>query len=198
MRIMRPTYFTTPAAGFRAWLQEHHQAASELAVGFRKKATGKPSITWPEAVDQALCFGWIDGVRRSIDEERYCIRFTPRKSGSIWSRVNIARLRKLQADGLVAPAGVKAFESGHERTEKYSYENAPRELTGPDLARFKAKARAWAYFESSAPSYRKAALWWVLSAKRPETRERRLATLIADSAAQRKIGPLERPRKSTG
>jgi uncharacterized protein YdeI (YjbR/CyaY-like superfamily) len=183
---MRPKYFKSRAV-FREWLQDHHDTAIELLVGFRKRASGKPSMTWSESVDQALCFGWIDGVRRSIDESSYCIRFTPRKPRSIWSRVNIARFRKLEAEGLVAPMGAKAFEQGHELTAHYSYENAPRELTGPDLVRFKANARAWAYFQSSAPSYRKVVLWWVLSAKRPETRERRLATLIADSAAGRKI-----------
>jgi uncharacterized protein YdeI (YjbR/CyaY-like superfamily) len=156
-------------------------------VGFRKRASGRPSITWSEAVDQALCFGRIDGVRRSIDTERYCIRFTPRKPDSVWSRVNIARSRKLATDGLVTPAGSKAFEVGHRHTARYSYENAARELRGPDLARFRANANAWAYFQSSTPSYRKVALWWALSAKRPETRDKRLATLIADSAAGRKI-----------
>lgn len=191
---MRPIYFPTPGE-FRAWLQAHHGAATELLVGFRKKSSGKPSITWPEAVDQALCFGWIDGVRRSIDGERYCIRFTPRKAGSIWSRVNIARFRKLQGEGLVAPAGATAFERGHERTQHYSYENSARELEGADLARFKANTRAWAFFQASAPSYRKVALWWVLSAKRAETRERRLDTLIGDCAAGRRIGALDTKRK---
>jgi uncharacterized protein YdeI (YjbR/CyaY-like superfamily) len=191
---MRPKYFPTPAE-FRKWLEGHHDTAIELLVGFKKRACGKLSITWPEAVDQALCFGWIDGVRRSIDEESYCVRFTPRKPGSVWSRVNIARFRKLEAKQVVMPAGATAFEEGHERTEHYSYENAPRELTGSDRARFKANAKAWAYFQSSAPSYRKVALWWVLSAKRPETRARRLATLIADSAAGRKLRAVDIGRK---
>jgi uncharacterized protein YdeI (YjbR/CyaY-like superfamily) len=191
---MRPKFFATPLQ-FREWLQEHHGTASELLVGFRKRSSGKTSITWPESVDQALCFGWIDGVRRSIDEESYCIRFTPRKARSKWSRINIARFRSLEAQGLLTPAGTKAFEEGHERTGHYSYENAPRELTGPGLARFRADAKAWAYFQSSAPSYRKVALWWVLSAKLPGTRERRLATLIADSAAGRKIGAVDIARK---
>jgi len=191
---MHPRYFPAPA-DFREWLQGHHDTDTELLVGFRKKASGKPSITWPEAVDQALCFGWIDGVRRSMGAESYCIRFTPRKPGSVWSRVNIKRFRRLEAESLVTPAGMKAFEEGHERTEHYSYENAPRELRGPDLARFKANAKAWAYFQSSAPSYRKVALWWALSAKRPETRERRLTTLISDSAAGRKIRAVDIGRK---
>lgn len=191
---MRPTYFATPGE-FRAWLRDHHDTASELLVGFRKKASGKASITWPEAVDQALCFGWIDGVRRSIDEERYCIRFTPRKPGSIWSRVNIARFRKLQGDGHAAPAGTAAFEQGHERTQHYSYENTPRQLEGADLARFEANTRAWAFFQASAPSYRRVALWWVLSARRPETRARRLSTLIADSARGLRIGVADPKRK---
>jgi uncharacterized protein YdeI (YjbR/CyaY-like superfamily) len=191
---MRPKFFATPLQ-FREWFQEHHDAATELLVGFRKRSSGKTSITWPEAVDQALCFGWIDGVRRSIDDESYCIRFTPRKERSKWSRVNIARFRILEAEGSMTSAGTKAFKERREHTRHYSYENAPRELTGADLERFKADAKAWEYFQSCAPSYRKVALWWVLSAKRPETRQRRLATLIADSAAGRKIRALDRTRK---
>jgi uncharacterized protein YdeI (YjbR/CyaY-like superfamily) len=193
---MRPKYFATPA-DFREWLQQHHDTATELLVGFRKRASGRRSITWPEAVDQALCFGWIDGVRRSIDEESYCIRFTRRKAGSVWSRVNIARFRKLEADGVVTRTGTKAFEEGHERTGHYSYENAASELSGRDLTRFKANARAWTFFQSTAPSYRKVALWWVLSAKRAETRERRLGALIADSAAGRKVRAIDIGRKRT-
>jgi len=191
---MRPRYFATPA-GFREWLEEHHDTATELLVGFRKRASGRRSITWSESVDQALCYGWIDGVRRSIDEESYCIRFTRRKSGSVWSRVNIAKFRKLEAEGLVTPAGTKAFEEGRERTGHYSYENAASELSGRNLARFRANAKAWTFFRSTAASYRKVALWWVSSAKRAETRERRFIELITDSAAGRKVRVVDIGRK---
>jgi len=193
-RSLRPAYFDT-AADFRAWLQKHHDSASELLVGFRKVKSGEPSMTWPESVDQALCFGWIDGVRRSIDAEHYCIRFTPRKAGSVWSRINIERFRKLEARSLAAPAGRKAFSAGKERTDHYSYENAPRELSPQEMKRFRSNAPAWADFERRPPSYRKAVLWWVVSAKQAATRERRLARLIEDSAAGRKVGVMEVGRK---
>jgi len=191
---MEPMFFATPEA-FRAWLEEHHASATELLVGFHKKGSGRPSITWPEAVDQALCFGWIDGVRRSIDDDSYSIRFTPRKPSSAWSAVNVARVEELTRQGLMRPAGVEAFaRRSPERTGTYSYEQRAAAALDPEHERrFRAEAAAWAFFQAQPPWYRRAATWWVVSAKREETRERRLAQLIADSAAGRPIGPLTRP-----
>lgn len=187
---MEPRFFAAPK-DFRRWLEEHHATERELLVGFWKTHTGKPSITWPQSVDQALCFGRIDGVRRSLGEEAYTIRFTPRKPGSVWSRVNLRRFGELKAQGLVQPAGQAAFDAGRERTDHYSYESEAREFAPAELAAFKANAAAWADFEARPPSYRKPALFWVTSAKKPETRARRLAALIEDSAAGRKIAPLD-------
>ncbi len=191
-----PTFFTEPLL-FRAWLEEHHATAPELWVGFYKKDSGQPSITWPEAVDQALCFGWIDGVRKSLGEVSYMIRFTPRKPGSTWSAVNIARMGELTALVLVHPAGLAAFERRQEeRSGTYSYEQkAGVQLAPAEEEQFRASARAWEFFQAQAPSYRKAALWWVVSAKREETRVKRLATLIADSEAGRTLAHLTRQPK---
>jgi uncharacterized protein YdeI (YjbR/CyaY-like superfamily) len=186
---MKPAFFAEPA-DFRAWLDAHHGSADELLVGFWKKGSGRPSIDWPEARDQALCFGWIDGVRRSLGEESYT-RFTPRRPGSLWSRVNIARFEALKAARQMTPAGERAFEQGKERTDHYSYENAPRDLAPEEEKMFRANAAAWADFSARPPSYRKMALFWVTSARKPDTRARRLATLIEDSAAGRKIGGAE-------
>ena len=183
---MDPRFFATPA-DFRAWLERHHAAADELLVGFRKKHTGKPSVDWPQARDQALCFGWIDGVRRSLGADSYAIRFTPRRPGSVWSKVNVERYAALKAEGAMTAAGDAAYEAGKNDRSHYSYESAPRELAADEVARFKADAKAWADWESRPPSYRKVALHWLTSAKKPETRARRLATLIADSAHGRKI-----------
>jgi uncharacterized protein YdeI (YjbR/CyaY-like superfamily) len=189
-----PTFFPTEA-DFRAWLAANHETAPELLVGFRKKAGGKPSIDWPQARDQALCFGWIDGIRKSLGEESYTIRFTPRRKGSIWSDVNVARYAALTAAGQMTQAGVRAFEDETARRGVYAYENAQAELTAAETARFRADKAAWADWDKRPPGYRKVALHWVTSAKRPETRARRLATLIADSAAGRKIGAVAIGRK---
>lgn len=191
---MSPTFFAK-AADFRRWLDAHHGSTDELLVGLWKKGNGKPSIDWPEARDQALCFGWIDGVRRSLGEESYTIRFTPRRPGSLWSRVNIARFEALKAAGEMTDAGERAFAEGKERTNHYSYENAPRELAPEEEALFRANEAAWADFSARPPSYRKMVLHWITSAKRPETRARRLATLIEDSAAGRKIAGVDIGRK---
>jgi uncharacterized protein YdeI (YjbR/CyaY-like superfamily) len=187
-------FFATPAE-FRTWLETHHATESELLVGFHKKGSGLPSITWPESVDQALCFGWIDGVRRSLGETSYTIRFTPRQARSTWSAVNIKRAQELQEQGLMHPAGRAAFLARTEdRSNTYSFEQRePIELGDAQLETFRANAPAWAFFQSQPPSYRKAATWWVISAKRAETRDRRLATLIADSAAGRRIRSLTPP-----
>jgi uncharacterized protein YdeI (YjbR/CyaY-like superfamily) len=192
---MEPTFFATPA-DFRAWLERHHERDSELIVGFHKRGSGRPSITWPEAVDQALCFGWIDGVRRRIDDTSYSIRFTPRKARSTWSAVNIKRMKELVEGGLVAPAGLAAFERrADDRSAIYSYEQrkAP-DLEADQERRLRADERAWAFFEAQPPSYRRAAIHWVTSAKKPETRDRRLAQLIECSAAGEPVPPL-RPRR---
>ena len=193
---MEPTYFAT-AAAFRAWLEANHDSAAELLVGFRKKATGLASIDWPEARDQALCFGWIDGVRRSMGDDAYVIRFTPRRTGSLWSRVNIGRYEALKTAGLMTPAGERAFAEGKERTNHYSYENELRSLKPEEEKQFRANAAAWNDFEQRSPSYRKMALFYVTSAKKPETRARRLATLIEDSAAGRKLAGADSGRKKS-
>ena len=174
---MAPTFFETPEA-FRAWLEENHETAIELSVGFRKKVTGQASITWPQAVDQALCFGWIDGVRHSIDEDSYRIRFTPRRPKGIWSQVNIRRIEELQALGLVHPAGLAAFEAGKGRTNEYSHERGVQVFSEAERAKVQANAPAWAYFQAFPPSYRKVAIHRVVSAKGAETRARRMAILI--------------------
>ena len=190
---MRPVFFKTPSE-FRAWLERNHATRDELFVGFYKKASGKPSITWPEAVDQALCFGWIDGVRRSIDEISYMNRFTPRRARSVWSAVNIERAKELKRRGLMTPAGLAAFERrSEEKSRIYSYERKNARLDPASEKAFRADKKAWAFFESQAPSYRKAAIWWVISAKKEETRQRRLATLIADSNEGRQLAAFARP-----
>src|SRR5947209_1394034 len=181
-----PIFFPT-AADFRRWLEAHHATAPELLVGFWKKGSGRPSIDWPEARDQALCFGWIDGLRKSLGPESYTIRFTPRRPGSLWSRVNLDRFAVLEAGGLMTGAGRAARAGGEERTDHYSYENEERSLTAEEAALFRANAAAWADFEKRPPGYRKVVLHWVTSAKRPETRAKRLAILIEDSAAGRKV-----------
>lgn len=182
-----PTYFATQA-DFRRWLEANHANAAELLVGFHKKGSGLASIDWPQSRDEALCFGWIDGVRKSLGDSAYTIRFTPRRKGSIWSRINIERFKALEAEGLMTEAGRRAYEAGKERTDHYAYENEERRLAPEEERAFRANAKAWADFEKRPPGYRKVALFWVTSAKRPETRAKRLATLIEDSAAGRKIG----------
>jgi len=192
---MEPTYFATPGA-FRAWLQANHGRAAELLVGFRKKATGLPSIDWPQARDQALCFGWIDGIRKSLGEESYTIRFTPRRKGSIWSKVNVARYEALSEAGRMTEAGVRAYEENNGRSGVYAYENAQKELSAVERKLFKANEAAWADWERRPPGYRKVILHWVNSAKKPETRARRIAILIEDSAAGRKVGVVEIGKKA--
>jgi len=183
-------FFESPAA-FRAWFEENHERARELWVGFYKTNSGKPSITWPEAVDQALCFGWIDGVRKSIDESSYKIRFTPRKPRSIWSSVNVKRVGELMEMGLMQPAGLKAFqERDEEKSRLYSYERQDPRLDDAYEVKFRANTKAWDYFQSQALSYQKAATWWVMSAKSEDTRLKRLATLIEDSEQGKRLANL--------
>ncbi|GAB4012450.1 bacteriocin-protection protein [Spirosoma sp. KCTC 42546] len=184
---MTPTFFATQA-GFRDWLTENHDKATELLVGFYKVGSGKPSMTWSQSVDEALCFGWIDGVRRSVDPDSYCIRFTPRKSKSIWSAVNIAKIDELSKQGLMQPAGLAAFAKRQESKSKiYAYEQQQVSLSDEFEAAFKANELAWAYFQKQAPSYRKVAINWVMSAKQAETVSKRLNELISDSAQGQKI-----------
>ena len=190
---MKPTFFATPDE-LRAWLERNHDTAQELFVGFYKKGSGKPSLTWSDSVDEALCFGWIDGVRRPIDDVSYAIRFTPRRSRSTWSAVNVRKVGELTRQGRMTPAGIAAFEARSEaRTGIYSHEQAETPVLEPDQERrFRADKKAWAFFQAQPPSYRKTAVWLVVSAKKPETREKRLAALIADSAAGRRLAQLER------
>jgi len=192
--VHRPQFFATPGA-FRRWFEAHHTTAAELFVGFYKKATGKPSITWPESVDEALSFGWIDGVRRSLSDEAYVVRFTPRQATSIWSAVNVARVAELEQLGKLTEAGRRAFAVRKaERTAVYSHErNAAAELSPADERRLRGDAAAAAFFDAQPPWYRRSSTHWVISAKREATRQRRLEQLIADSAAGRWVGPLRRP-----
>lgn len=173
---------------FRNWLMEHHQNAGELWVGYYKKGSGQASITWPESVEEALCFGWIDGIRRSVDEERYKIRFTPRKANSNWSEVNIKSFRKLKKDGLVYPAGLQAFERRKTDTDgKSAYDRKEEVFAASCEKEFRQHPKAWAFFEALAPSYKKSSIWYVVSAKREETRQKRLKILIDSSEKGKKI-----------
>ena len=190
-----PTFFPN-AADFRRWLKGNHETAPELLVGFWKKGSGRASIDWPEARDEALCVGWIDGLRKSLGPESYTIRFTPRRKGSIWSKVNVARYEALTEEGRMSEAGVRAYEENKGRSGVYAYENALSELTKAETAMFRKNKAAWADWEKRPPSYRRIVLHWIGSAKKPETRQRRLATLIEDSAAGRKIGVVEIGRKA--
>jgi uncharacterized protein YdeI (YjbR/CyaY-like superfamily) len=186
-------FFETPA-DLRAWLEEHHATASELWVGYYKKASGRRSLTWSQVVDEALCFGWIDGKAQGIDEHRYRQRLTPRRPNSNWSAVNIAKVAELRAEGRMTPAGEAAFAARREdRSAVYSYAGR-HEATFEDEqeAAFRANAPAWAWFAAQSPSYRAMATFWVVSAKRPETRARRLATLIECSSERRRVPPLAR------
>ena len=178
-----------PDAGrFREWLDANHDTARELWIGYYKRGVTKAAMTYAEAVDEALCFGWIDGQVRRIDAEVVANRWTPRRPTSSWSAINIAKVAALTAAGRMHPAGLRAFETRDRRKDAiYSYESAPQELPAEWLARFRADAAAWAHWQSEQPSYRRTAAHWVLGAKRAETRERRFATLVADAAAGRRV-----------
>ncbi len=190
---MEPVFFAS-AAKFRAWLARHHATRTEVLVGFHKKGTGRATLTWSESVDQAVCFGWIDGVRRSLGPDAYTIRFTPRKPGSTWSNVNVAKVERLTALGLMQASGVAAFERRDPaKTGVYSFEGAAAKLSSDDEREFRRHVAAWAWYERQPPGYRRTAAHWVASAKQEATRRRRLETLIADSAAGIKIKPLRRP-----
>ena len=185
---METRFFKTPAE-FRAWLAKNHATADELGVILHRQSSGKPTMTWSEAVDQALCFGWIDGIARRIDDTSRVQRFTPRRPKSNWSAVNIKKVEVLTAQGLMTPAGQAAFALRHEsRSAVYSYEN--RHLAALDAEReaaFRAKKAAWDFFSKQPPSYRQTAIYWVMNAKREETRSKRLARLIELSGAGRRL-----------
>lgn len=193
MTVSDPIYFAS-AEEFREWLALHHDSERELLVGFHKKGTGRPSMTWSESVDEALCFGWIDGVRRSVDAERYTIRFSPRKASSAWSNVNIRRAEALIASGRMQPAGLKAFEARKpDSSGVYSFEQRGEAALNEEMTeRFRANEAAWRFWESQPPGYRTTATWYVMSARKEETRMRRLEKLIADCVAGRRITELRR------
>jgi uncharacterized protein YdeI (YjbR/CyaY-like superfamily) len=186
---MKPAFFKTPAE-FRAWLKKHHRTATELIVGYYKKASGKPTITWQESVDEALCFGWIDGIRKSHGEDAYTNRFTPRRKGSNWSAININRVAELTIQGRMQPAGLDAFARRTEaRSRVYTYEQKGTDLPrfGPKLEKlFKANKQAWAFFQTLPPYYRRGETLWVNSAKNEETRLRRLNKVIEACANRRR------------
>lgn len=189
---MKLRFFRDPAE-LRQWLEANHGTTDELWVGLYKKASGRPSITWPELVDELLCFGWIDGVRKSVDDVSYTIRITPRKPTSIWSDKNTQRVQELIAEGRITSAGLAAFERRDpERAGVYSFEGDTPELGEAYEAQLRANPAAWEFFQSQPPSYRRTATAWVVSAKREATRRRRLATLIEDSQNGLRIGPLRR------
>ena len=191
--MSEPRFFATPA-DLAKWFEENAANESDLVIGYWKKGTGRPSITWAESVDEALCVGWIDGIRRRIDDDSYSIRFTPRRPTSTWSVVNVRRVAELIEQGRMREAGLAAYVARRtDRSGTYSFE----QKAGPRLDRaaeriFRADREAWAFFTSQPPSYRRAAVWWVVSAKRQETRDRRLAQLVSDSAAGLRIASMRR------
>lgn len=180
---MTPIFFEKQS-DFRKWLVKNHKKETELLVGFYKVGSGKPGITWTQSVDEALCFGWIDGVRKSIDKDRYQIRFTPRKPTSIWSAVNIQKIKVLTKQGLMQPAGLVSFKNRKENKSKiYSFENEPVKFSPGYEKKFRKNKKAWEYFQSLAPSYKKHSTYWVMSAMQETTQLKRLIELIADSSA---------------
>jgi len=182
------TYFKS-AAAFQRWLEVNHARVSEIWIGFFKKHSGKGGLTYAEAVDEALCFGWIDGLKKRVDDLSYTHRFTPRKPRSNWSRINIQHVQRLKKAGRMTPAGLEAYAARvPERSGIHSFENAPRELAAADERQFKADEIAWEFFQRQPPGYRRIATWWVISAKKPETRARRLGRLIAESRNGRRLG----------
>jgi len=192
---MKPTFFPKPA-DLRKWFEKNHLTEKELLVGFYKNASGKESITWPQSVDEALCFGWIDGIRRSIDDISYSIRFTPRNPKSIWSAINIKKVENLSKLGLMKPAGISAFEKlDPEKSKIYSFEQRSIKFDKKYETIFMRNKKAWVFFSKQVPSYRKPAIHWAMSAKQEETRLRRLNNLINDSEKQQKIAPLRRNQK---
>ena len=195
---MKPTFFKTQAE-FHVWLEKHHNDTPELLMGFYKAKSGKIGITYQQALDEALCFGWIDGVRRTIDDARWTIRFTPRKKRSIWSQVNIKRAAELEAAKQMHPAGIAAYHGRDEKlTNRYSSENKDAKLDAAQEKQFRANQKAWDWFSKQAPSYQRTAAFWVVSAKQEATRVKRLETLIRDSEQGVRVGPLRPPEKKKG
>jgi len=184
---LKPIFFSSPV-DFRKWLAQNHASSTDLWVGYHKKDSRQPSITWPESVDEALCFGWIDGIRKSVDSTRYKIRFTPRRSTSVWSAINIKRAQALRANDRMQPAGLKAFAARREnKSGIYSYEQRRAELEEPYRSMLKKNKAAWDFFQAQAPSYRKRIAWWIISAKREETRRSRLQKLILISTRRNRL-----------
>lgn len=187
---LKPVFFASPAE-LRSWLENNHATATGLLLGLYRKESGKGGITYPEALDEALCFGWIDGIRKRFDESSYTVCFTPRRPASIWSAVNTKRVGELMKLGRMHPVGQKVFdERDQKRSNLYSYERATCKLDGAYEKKFRANKKAWEFYQAQPPGYRRTSAWWVISAKREETRLRRLAQLVEDSAKGRRIGLL--------
>jgi len=188
---MQPKFFTSPEK-FRAWLERNHDGATELLIGFHQKSSGKKSVTYAEALDEALCFGWIDGVRKNLNETSYTIRFTPRKPKSIWSNVNVKHVERLQKEGRMHRAGLEAYERrAPERTGIYSFENAPRELPPEYEKTFRQNKAAWKFFQEQPPGYKRLMVFRTVSGKKEETRLRRLKQLIESSEKGERMGILK-------
>jgi uncharacterized protein YdeI (YjbR/CyaY-like superfamily) len=195
MEMQKPVFFRS-LDELHNWFRKNHNKMSEVWIGFYKVSSGKKSVGYKEAVDEALCFGWIDGIRKSLDEESYVNRFTPRKKSSIWSNVNIKRINELIEEGRIHPAGLAAFKDRtKERSGLYSFEQNSHKLSSAFEKQFKANKKAWKYFNSKAPWYQRTSIHWVMSAKQEVTRLKRLETLINDSENERTIAPLTRPTK---
>jgi uncharacterized protein YdeI (YjbR/CyaY-like superfamily) len=193
----RPQFFVS-ASEFRKWLRRNHAKESVLWIGFQKKKAGRLGISYPQALDEALCFGWIDGVRKSINQDTYTIRFSPRKPKSIWSAVNIKRVGELTRLGQMEPSGLNAFAQRlPENQDRYSYEKDARIFDDTCLAQFQASEKAWRFFQGQPPGYQRKATWWVMSVKKEETRLKRLAILIADSKQGRRVGPVTGKTRSS-
>jgi len=191
-------YFKS-ASEFRRWLEVNHARVSEIWVGFFKKDSAKGGLTYAEAVDEALCFGWIDGLKKRVDELSYTHRFTPRKAKSNWSRINVQHAERLKKAGRMTQAGLEAYAAREpERSDAYSFENAPRKLPAAEEKQFKANKIAWDFFQQQPPGYQRQAIWWVVSAKKPETRARRLGQLIAESRHARRLGQVSGSNKDDG
>lgn len=192
---MKVVFFPTQK-DLRKWFEKNHKVEKELFVGYYKVSSGKPSVTWSGSVDEALCFGWIDGIRRTVDKQSYCIRFTPRNPKSNWSAINIRKVEELKKLGLMKTEGLKAFGFRKESNSKiYSYENPPLEFSPEFKKIFKTNKKAWLYYQSETPTYRKVTTRWVMSAKQDSTRTRRLKELIYDSAAGKKIKAMSYGKK---
>jgi uncharacterized protein YdeI (YjbR/CyaY-like superfamily) len=184
---MTPLFFTNQD-DFRKWLAENHKKETELLVGFYKKESGRPTMTWSQSVDQALCFGWIDGVRKSIDKDSYCIRFTPRRPTSIWSDINIQKIEELKKEGLIQPSGIAAFKNRKaSKSRIYSFETETKKLPDQFELKFKANIIAWDFFTRQAPSYQKTIIHWIVTAKQEKTKLTRLVRTITESEKQKRI-----------